>query len=221
MEKLKQFYRQALGARIAELQEAHALLPGEPAAELRIRRVAHALRGSGGTYGFPEITVAAAAVEDAPLEVLASEVDALLAVLRGAAEPASDRVTVTARQAADRQRILIVDDDAEIRLLAGFLLRQDGFEVVEAVDTAGALSACSARVPAVIVMDVMLGDEDGVAAAALLLQRTVAAAPRLVFLTGATRPEQLKRLEDMAAAVIRKPFDAESFASTVRRVLDA
>jgi CheY-like chemotaxis protein len=220
MEKLKRFYRQALGARIAELQEAHALLPGEPGAELRIRRVAHALRGSGGTYGFPDITVAAAAVEDAPLAVLAAEVDALLTVLKATAEPVADRETATAGQAADRKRILLVDDDAAIRLLAGFLLRQDGFEVVEAVDTAGALSACSEGVPAVIVMDVMLGDEDGVAAAELLRQRTGAAAPRLIFLTGATRPDQLRRLDATAAAVIRKPFDAESFASTVRRVLD-
>jgi CheY-like chemotaxis protein len=219
MEKLTRFYRQALGARIAELEAAHTQLASEPVAAVQVRRVAHALRGSGGTYGFPEISEAAAAVEDAPVTTLAAEVDALLIVLRGIAQPADDGGGVNA-PARGRQRILIVDDDAEIRLLAGFLLRQDGFDVAEAVDTASALDACCAAAPDMILMDVMLGGEDGFAAAALLQQRAAAPPPRLVFLTGATRPEQVRRLED-AAAVIRKPFDAETFAATVRRVLDA
>jgi CheY-like chemotaxis protein len=218
MEKLTRFYRQALGERIAELEAAQTQLAGEPAAEVQVRRVAHALRGSGGTYGFPEISTAAAAVEDAPRATLAAEVDALLVVLRGIARPADDGGGVNT-PAGGRQRILIVDDDAEIRLLAGFLLRQDGFEVAEAVDTASALNACRAAAPDMILMDVMLGGEDGFAAAVLLQQRAAAPPPRLVFLTGATRPEQVRRLE-AAAAVIRKPFDAETFAATVRRVLD-
>jgi CheY-like chemotaxis protein/HPt (histidine-containing phosphotransfer) domain-containing protein len=219
MEKLKRFYRQALGTRITELEAAHTQLATDPAAEVQVRRVAHALRGSGGTYGFPEISEAAAAVEDALVTTLAAEVDALITVLRGIAQPADDDGGVNT-PAGSRQRILIVDDDAEIRLLAGFLLRQDGFDVAEAVDTASALDACSAAAPDMILMDVMLGGEDGFAAAALLQQRAAAAPPRLVFLTGATRPEQVRRLEG-AAAVIRKPFDAETFAATVRRVLNA
>jgi histidine phosphotransfer protein HptB len=80
MDELKQMYRRALPSRIAELEAALALGPDDAAA--RIRRVAHALRGSGGTYGFPDVTVAAAAVEDAAPHDVQPRTASLIAVLR-------------------------------------------------------------------------------------------------------------------------------------------
>ena len=72
---LKQFYRSALHARIEALETAATTMDADPAGSLAtIRRLAHSLRGSGTTFGYPQITEAAVALEDAEPE----EVPALL-----------------------------------------------------------------------------------------------------------------------------------------------
>ena len=80
---LKTFYRSALPARINALTAAcDALGSGDAAAEATVRQIAHSLRGSGGTYGFPNISAAAAAVEQAPARALVERAGELIAILR-------------------------------------------------------------------------------------------------------------------------------------------
>jgi HPt (histidine-containing phosphotransfer) domain-containing protein len=79
---LQTFYRNALPARIAALRSACAAFnSGDAGAEAVVRQIAHTLRGSGGTYGFPHISAAAAALEQATPEALPQRVDELIAVL--------------------------------------------------------------------------------------------------------------------------------------------
>lgn len=69
MDDLKQFYRSALNTRIEALETAATTMDADPAGALAtIRRLAHSLRGSGTTYGYPEITEAAIRVEEAEPE---------------------------------------------------------------------------------------------------------------------------------------------------------
>jgi HPt (histidine-containing phosphotransfer) domain-containing protein len=93
MDELQRMYRDALRTRLAVLESARAELAnggdrvGERAGEedalaASVRRLAHTLRGSGATYGFPEITRAAEAAEDAPAGQLVDRLDALLVVIR-------------------------------------------------------------------------------------------------------------------------------------------
>ena len=66
MDRLQAAFRAAVGARAAALDAlAHTLREGQAGAADSIRRMAHALRGVGGTYGYPEVSAAAAACEDA------------------------------------------------------------------------------------------------------------------------------------------------------------
>lgn len=81
-ESLKEIYRQSLPERIQELEAAAATVTTDTASSERARRIAHALRGSGGTYGFPEVSHAAAAVEDATETELPGHLRELLALLR-------------------------------------------------------------------------------------------------------------------------------------------
>jgi CheY-like chemotaxis protein len=118
-------------------------------------------------------------------------------------------------------RVLLVDDDPEIRLIAGFLLRQAGHDVVEADGTAAALAAAASGRPDVVLMDVMLGDEDGVELADRVRGLTPHPPP-VVFLSGVAREEQLQRLRAAGpAGIIRKPFDPASFAGDVAALLEA
>jgi CheY-like chemotaxis protein len=123
-----------------------------------------------------------------------------------AADPSS-------RAAAAPIRVLIVDDDPEIRLIAGHLLRAAGHFVAEAEDGAAAADALDRHRPDILLMDLMLGAEDGVETAAALL-RGSAARPRLIFLTGATQPAQRARMDAAGAAgILEKPFDPATFVA--------
>jgi DNA-binding response OmpR family regulator len=116
--------------------------------------------------------------------------------------------------------VLLVDDDDGIRLIAGFVLRQAGHVVDEAADGASALVACATRPPDLLLMDVQLGEEDGVVVARELLH-ACQSAPRLVFLTGTSRAEQLERLRAEApAGIVQKPFDPATLAATVAACLE-
>jgi DNA-binding NarL/FixJ family response regulator len=67
------------------------------------------------------------------------------------------------------RRILIVDDHAGFRASARRMLEAGGFEIAgEAQDAASARAAVSELVPDVVLLDVQLPDEDGIALAAEL-----------------------------------------------------
>lgn len=75
-------YREALGSRIEALEAARrSLHEGDPEARESILRIAHTLKGSGGTYGFQEITDAAEAVGTAGDAVFVESLGTLLAIL--------------------------------------------------------------------------------------------------------------------------------------------
>lgn len=83
MNDLQQMYRNTLRRRIQALEAARdALAAGDPEAEADVQRIAHNLRGSGSTYGFPEITAAAEKLELADRDQWISELDDLMAIIR-------------------------------------------------------------------------------------------------------------------------------------------
>lgn len=206
---LRTLYRQALPARIAALEAACGADDGDA-----IRAIAHALRGSGATYGFPSVTAAAGAVESASADELMARTLDLIAVLRGVITDTADSEAVPAI------RVLLVDDDPEIRLIVTHLLTSAGYVVDEAEDSRSAAAALSAAVPDVVMMDVMLGSENGVETAAALFRSIAGPPPRLIFLTGAVLAEQFERMNASGAAgIIHKPFDPDSFLSLFERMV--
>jgi len=71
-----------MGGRIDELRRLReGLAVSEPAAVDAAKRVAQALRGSGGTFGFPELSAVAALVEEAPDRVTFRRVEGLIEYL--------------------------------------------------------------------------------------------------------------------------------------------
>jgi CheY-like chemotaxis protein len=117
--------------------------------------------------------------------------------------------------------ILLVDDDPEIRLIASMALGKiGGHTVLPAADEQAARALSSGQTPDLILMDVMLGERDGVEAAARL-RETLGAVP-VIFLTGRTRAEDVARLEATGArGVLAKPFDPMSLAASIERLLAA
>ena len=96
-ERLRRWYLDAMARRVDELRELRGkLIAGEAPAFDAARRVAQALRGSGGTFGFPQLTAVAQLVETAPDSDTLRRVEGLIEYLHGLrrADEGSTRVHV-------------------------------------------------------------------------------------------------------------------------------
>ena len=106
-----------------------------------------------------------------------------------------------------RGRLLLVDDDDDIRAIARMsLTRIGGWEVVPAASADEADAAARQAPPAVVLLDVMMPDVDGPATLERL-RPLIGDAP-VIFLTAKTQSSDLERLTSLGAVgVIAKPFD--------------
>ncbi|MGH8575848.1 MAG: response regulator, partial [Gammaproteobacteria bacterium] len=64
-------------------------------------------------------------------------------------------------EAAERARVLIVDDDAGTRFVIRSILANDGYRIEEAEGAAQALALCERRMPDLVLMDAHMPETDG------------------------------------------------------------
>jgi len=113
-------------------------------------------------------------------------------------------------------RLLLVDDEPDIRAIAKMSLeRIGGWEVTAAASAAEALAAAQSATPDVVLLDVMMPDVDGPAVYAQLRPLLGEAVP-IIFLTAKDEHERLLALG--AAGVIAKPFDPISLPREVAAI---
>lgn len=111
-------------------------------------------------------------------------------------------------------RILVVDDDADIRALLRAYLAAEGMEVCEAEDGPGAVAACRATSPDLVILDVMLPGYDGMEVCRRL--RSFAAMP-IIFLTARTdEVDQLLGFGFGADDYVTKPFSPRMLVARVK-----
>jgi CheY-like chemotaxis protein len=116
--------------------------------------------------------------------------------------------------------LLFVDDDPAMRLVMEHALAGCGFSLRTAAGAADAERACVAQRPDVLLLDVQLGAEDGIALGERLLGSAPPPAPRLLFLTGRVTPELRARMHRLnPVAVLEKPFDPVTFGTRLRTLL--
>lgn len=118
---------------------------------------------------------------------------------------------------ADRPRVLVVEDDDELRGLIAAAIDDAGYVAVEAADGESALAACQERDPAVILLDLGMPRLGGQAFADAYRRRLGHA--KIIVMTGAERGgETSARMQ--AAVFLSKPFDLQELLAAVKRVLD-
>ena len=121
---------------------------------------------------------------------------------------------------APEARLLVVDDEPNIRDLLASSLRFAGFEVVTAADGNGALKAAQAEgaEPDLIVLDVMLPDMDGFTVARRLRERDVTTP--ILFLTA--RDDMADKVQGLTVGgddYVTKPFGLEEVVARIRAIL--
>jgi DNA-binding response OmpR family regulator len=115
-------------------------------------------------------------------------------------------------------RVLVVDDDPDIRQLVTFALNDEGYEVDEASDGAVALEIISRRPPEIILLDMKMPGMDGWEFARLYRQRHDVRSS-IIVLTAAQDAARWAREID-ADSYVAKPFDVKSLVECVLVIAD-
>jgi DNA-binding response OmpR family regulator len=117
-------------------------------------------------------------------------------------------------------RVLVIDDEAPIRLLCRVNLEAEGMEVLEAADGPSGLATARAETPDVILLDVMMPGLDGWRVAEELLVDDNTAGIPIVFLTARAELRDRARGIDLGGVdYVTKPFNPVELAPLVRDLL--
>ena len=114
-------------------------------------------------------------------------------------------------------RILVVDDDDEIRLLLSELLGRAGYRVDEAVDGRSALRKLYESPPALVILDVTMPEMDGYQTLDRI--RDLSDVP-VIMLTA--RTQELERVRGLASGAddyVPKPFGRQELLARVQALL--
>jgi len=115
------------------------------------------------------------------------------------------------------RRILVVDDDPRLREVVRYALAREGFEIEEAGDGHAAIAACDARLPDLVVLDVVMPELDGIEVCRRIRQRS-----KVPILFLSSRGEEVDRvlgLELGGDDYVTKPFSPRELVSRVKAVL--
>lgn len=238
--------RDQLGA-IAELAERLIAAGDDTAAIDELRRDAHRLRGSAGSFGFPQASVVAAELEEAakkwvenPGNGVADRGQAARGYVRrlaaalftkqpphvAAPSPpivAAPSPPATEAQTSDVPEVIVVEDDDTLAELLTFGLEARGYRYVlyrngrEALDQLKSMETAGAERPPLLLLDVDLPALDGYSVFEALKQDCPGKF-RVVFTTvHGSESEQLRGLEAGAIDYMVKPMSLRVALEKIRR----
>ena len=117
-------------------------------------------------------------------------------------------------------RILVADDDVDIRELVEFKLSTLGHDVVAVADGAAAIEACKAQRPDLAVLDVMMPGVSGLDAIRAIRADPALADLPVILLTARAQESDVETGFDSGADdYITKPFSPRELASRVQALL--
>ncbi len=236
--------RDQLGA-IAELAERLIAAGDDTAAIEELRRDAHRLRGSAGSFGFPQASVVAAELEEAakhwlekPGNGLANRGQAARGFVRRlaaalftkqhsppllVAAPSPPAAASSPPPPGDVPEVIVVEDDPALAELLTFGLEARGYRFLafrngrEALDLLKKLDTTGSRQPPLLLLDVDLPALDGYSIFEEL-QQECSGKFRVVFTTvHGSETEQLRGLEAGAMDYMVKPMSLRVALEKIRR----
>ena len=244
-EEYLQGARDQLGS-IAELAE-RLILSGEDREAIdELRRAAHRMHGSAGSFGFPQATVVAAELENAAKQWLEQpdngganrgyaargfvrRLAAALFMKQSAAPAQATTVDASppspapAPESSDVPEVIFVEDDPALADLLTFGLEARGYRFIhfrngrEALDVLKTMETTGAPQPPLLLLDVDLPALDGYSVFEEL-QKECPGKFRVVFTTvHGSESEQLRGLEAGAMDYMVKPMSLRVALEKIRR----
>ena len=122
--------------------------------------------------------------------------------------------------AGSKKRVLVVDDNEDLRSTVQALLQADGFDVVVAADGEAALALHRKSPADVVITDLFMPDKDGIET--IIELRKLYPAVKIVAMSGWTSTQgsdYLQVAREIGAAVtLQKPFDPAELSRVVRQL---
>lgn len=210
--KLRQAFRGIVSSSIPVIEEAIGKLEGQQAgAADTLRRLAHQLKASGATHGFPDVTEAAARLQASTGDDMKRDARALIDVLTGVLNAVPAQV----------RSVLLVDDDPMVTTLLSKALAAPDRTIAVANRWADAEAQLQTLRPSLIVLDIMLPDTDGRNALIWLREQPHTAMIPIFILSGGAGGSVpvAECLALGATRYIEKPFSPRDVASAAEAAL--
>jgi signal transduction histidine kinase/DNA-binding response OmpR family regulator len=170
--------------------------------------------GRGSTF---TVLIPRGGAPDAPPRPLGLPSEAATAVVSGMIPRATSptRTTTLGMGSEDAPRLLLVEDNADLRAYLTRLLAEDGWTVDATADVESALSL--PEVPDLILSDLMLPGRDGLELVRLVRSVPDRARTPIILLTARAGPESAAEgMQSGADDYITKPFDPRELLARVR-----
>jgi DNA-binding response OmpR family regulator len=115
------------------------------------------------------------------------------------------------------KRVLVIDDEGDIRMLIGELLRRSGYEVIEAGDGRAGLRALHEQMPDLVILDVSMPILDGWQTLERI--RDLSELPVIMLTARDGELEKVRGLKSGADDYVTKPFGRQELLARVEALL--
>ena len=120
---------------------------------------------------------------------------------------------------AMRDRVLVVEDEKDVRELLRLNLKGGGFDVLEAQNGAEGLAIAKAELPSVVILDLMMPEMNGMEVCRALRRNPATSRIPILMLTAkSTEEDKVAGLEVGADDYVTKPFSPRELLLRVRAV---
>jgi len=113
--------------------------------------------------------------------------------------------------------LLLVEDDETLREALSYLLRREGYQVVEASDGLSALAAFEAKVPDLVLLDLMIPDPNGIEVCRRI--RLTSEVPVIMLTAKDSKADVVLGLEVGADDYVTKPYSTPELLARIRGAL--
>ncbi len=122
---------------------------------------------------------------------------------------------------SENLRVLYVEDEADIREVAGFALEDEGFELIPCASGQEAVDKAEGITVDLILLDVMMPGLDGPGTLKKLREQQHLTDTPVIFMTAKVQTAEVEEYRAMGArGVIAKPFDVMTLAGQIRGLLE-
>ncbi|PZS02773.1 MAG: two-component system response regulator [Candidatus Chloroheliales bacterium] len=117
-------------------------------------------------------------------------------------------------------KVLVAEDESDIRMLTSYCLRYGGFEVVEAADGLEAVTLAERERPDVILLDVRMPNMDGLTACKMIKANPQLANIPIAFISALGQDAEIESgREAGAVAYILKPYEPDKLIALMREII--
>jgi phosphoribosyl 1,2-cyclic phosphodiesterase len=120
------------------------------------------------------------------------------------------------------EKVVLVDDDADVRRVAEYRLKAEGYEVLTAADGEAGLQLIRAERPRVVLLDLMMPKIHGYSVLQQLRGDPTLRGVRVIVTSAKAYAADIQKAKDVGADdYLTKPYDLDALVEKIRTALDA